>query len=86
MRERNPDMDFQCDLLEDTKEFLDDLLDGQIINISRRFINPNLQAVILTNKHGKTLGFTYMALQEAKRYCQWLIEIGAVKVEAPKAL
>ena len=82
MKEHNPDTDFECDLLEDTKTFIDDMYDYQIINISNRTFNPVRDHMfVFTNKKGRVLGFTDMT--EVKRYCQWLIEIGAVKVNEP---
>lgn len=80
MREQNPDMDFQCDLLEDTKTFADDLYDHQIINIAKGYIQPHPVGRLLTNKHGRKLVFSTSAMYELKRYCKWLIEVGAVKV------
>lgn len=79
MKERNEDMDHRSFLLEDTKSFLDDLHDEQIINISRRHIKDQPVPYVFTNKHGRTLAFTSWAMAEAKRYCLWLIEVGAVK-------
>ena len=80
LRERNPDTDFQCELLEDTKAFLDDLHDFQIINLSKREVKDTPVPYLLTNKHGDRMGFMTPAMREAKRYCGWLIELGAVKV------
>lgn len=78
MKDRvNEAMDHESELSELTKTFIEDLRDEQIINIAKRqYFNGTL--TLLTNKHNKTQGFTNM--QEVKRYCAWLIEVGAVKL------
>lgn len=70
---------------EEVKSFVDDMRDEAILNLARRpYDRYALNRTTLRDKHGTAMhNLTPDEMWAIGRYCQYLIEVGAVKITFP---